>query len=205
MKLVKFFFLTIFYFCLTLTLQPDKRKVWIPLFNGKNLSGWIQHGSEKWIVKNGEILGEAVTDEYGYLATRKTYKNFELRGKFKAEGAGNSGIFFHSSLEGVNIKGVQVEVDPNPRKHTGGLYESGGRGWLILPSKEGENALKPGKWNEITFSVENNHVITYVNGIQAVDYQDQAPRYFDGVIALQLHSGGKGKMRFKDLYIREIP
>ena len=105
----------------------------------------------------------------------------------------------------MNIKGVQVEVDPNPRKHTGGLYESGGRGWLILPSKEGENALKPGKWNEITFSVENNHVITYVNGIQAVDYQDQAPRYFDGVIALQLHSGGKGKMRFKDLYIREIP
>ena len=127
-----------------------------------------------------------------------------MKGKFKAEGTGNSGIFYHSSLEGINIKGVQVEVDPNPGKHTGGLYESGGRGWLIQPGKTGEDALKPGKWNEIRFSVKGTHVTTYVNGIQAVDFDDRTPKYFNGIIALQLHSGGKGKMRFKDLYIRKI-
>ena len=100
------------------------------------------------------------------MNTKKTYIDFELKGKFKAEGTGNSGIFYHSSIEGINIKGVQVEVDPNPGKHTGGLYESGGRGWLIEPGKTGEDALKPGKWNEIHFSVKGNHVTTYLNGIQ---------------------------------------
>ena len=97
-----------------------------------------------------------------------------------------------------------MEVDPNPGKHTGGLYESGGRGWLAKPSPNGETALRPGEWNDISFSVYENRVITFVNGVRAVDYEDQAPRYFDGVIALQLHSGGEGKIRFKDLYIREI-
>jgi hypothetical protein len=37
-----------------------------------------------------------------------------------------------------------------------------------------------------------------------VDYVDATPKYTDGVIALQLHAGGEGKMRFKDITIREI-
>jgi hypothetical protein len=104
---------------------------WVPLFNGKDLTGWKNYGAEKWVASKGEILGEAVTEAYGYLATEKTYQDFELKFKFRAEGTGNSGLFYHSSIVGVDITGVQVEVDPNPDMHTGGLYESGGRGWLI--------------------------------------------------------------------------
>jgi 3-keto-disaccharide hydrolase len=185
-------------------MSAAEKGAWQSLFNGKDLAGWKNHGQEKWIVENGEILGEAVTKEYGYLATIKTYKNFEMKGQFKAEGTGNSGIFYHSTLDGVDIKGVQVEVDPNPGKHTGGLYESGGREWLVMPSEAGEKALKVGEWNDVQFSVVGNHVVSYVNGIKAVDYTDPSPRYFDGVIALQLHAGGEGKMRFKNLYVREI-
>ncbi len=181
-----------------------KKGEWVSLFNGKDLTGWKKYGNEKWNVENGEILGEAVTKAYGYLATEKTYKNFEMKAKFKGEGTGNSGIFYHSTLKGVDIEGVQVEVDPNPGMHTGGLYESGGRGWLVKPTEAGEKALKVGEWNEIQFSVIGNHVVTHVNGVEAVNYSDTAPKYFDGLIALQLHSGGEGKMRFKDLYYREI-
>ena len=94
---------------------------WTPLFNGKDLTGWKNYGAEKWTVENGEILGEAVTKEYGYLGTEATYKDFEMRGQFKAEGTGNSGIFYHSSITGTAITGVQVEVDPRPNMHTGGL------------------------------------------------------------------------------------
>jgi hypothetical protein len=177
---------------------------WVALFNGKDLTGWNKYGDEKWLVQNGEILGETVTKAYGYLGTEKAYKNFEMKGKFKAEGTGNSGIFYHSTIEGVNIKGVQVEVDPNPGKHTGGLYETGGREWVVFPYEAAEKALKVGDWNEIQFSVVGNHIVTYINGVKAVDYTDPKPKYSDGVIALQLHSGGEGKMRFKDLYIREL-
>jgi hypothetical protein len=54
------------------------------------------------------------------------------------------------------------------------------------------------------FRVEGNHIVTYVNGVLAVDYTDPKPKYTDGIVALQLHAGGEGKMRFKDLAIREI-
>ena len=177
---------------------------WEPLFNGKDLAGWKNYGEEKWTVENGEILGEAVTKAYGYLGTEKTYKDFEMRGKFKAEGTGNSGIFYHASITGTSINGVQVEVDPRPNMHTGGLYETGGRQWIVWPNSAAEQAMKVGDWNEVRFSVRGNHIMTWVNGVLALDYTDPAPKFKDGIIALQLHSGGEGRMRFKDLYIREL-
>jgi hypothetical protein len=156
------------------------------------------------VVENGEILGETLTKEYGYLSTAKTYRDFELKAKFKAEGTGNSGIFFHSKLDGVDISGVQAEVDPRPGMHTGGLYEAAGRAWLIKPDEAAEKALRIGDWNDMRIVVRGPHVRTWVNGVPAVDYVDPAPRFTDGVIALQLHSGGEGRMRFKDIQIREI-
>ena len=177
---------------------------WTPLFNGKDLTGWKNYGAEKWTVENGEILGEAVTKEYGYLGTEATYKDFEMRGKFKAEGTGNSGIFYHSSINGTAITGVQVEVDPRPNMHTGGLYETGGRSWIVWPNPDGEKAMKAGDWNDVRFSVRGNHIMTWVNGVLALDYTDPAPKFSDGIIALQLHSGGEGRMRFKDLQIRPL-
>ena len=174
------------------------------LFNGKDLAGWKAYGAERWTVDRGEILGVAVTKEYGYLATEKTYRDFELTVKFEAEGTGNSGVFFHSSITGTDIAGVQAEVDPRPGMHTGGLYESAGRGWLVKPHEGAEKALRVGGWNDMRVLVEGPHVRTWVNGAPAVDYVDAAPKYTDGVIALQLHAGGEGRMRFKDIRIREI-
>ena len=175
---------------------------WTPLFNGKDLTGWKNYGAEKWTVENGEILGEAVTKEYGYLGTEATYKDFEMRGRFKAEGSGNSGIFYHSTINGTSITGVQVEVDPRPNMHTGGLYETGGRNWLVWPNPDAERAMKVGEWNDVRFSVRGNRIVTWVNDVLALDYTDPSPKYADGIIALQLHAGGEGKMRFKDLYIK---
>jgi hypothetical protein len=122
---------------------------WTPLFNGKDLSGWKKNGDEKWIVDQGTILCESTANKYGYLTTEKTYANFVLRLKFKGEAEGNSGVFIHSRITGIDpqhgpdIEGMQVEVDPGKGKHTGGLYESGGRGWVAMPTAEGENALSP--------------------------------------------------------------
>src|SRR5215469_17483640 len=96
----------------------------------------------------GLFFAKARPNKYGYLTTEKTYRDFILRLKFKGEAAGNSGVFLHSKILGIDpkhgpdIEGMQVEVDPNVGKHTGGLYESGGRGWVAMPTAEGEQALK---------------------------------------------------------------
>src|SRR5262249_11672408 len=105
--------------------------------------------------------------------------------------------------DGPAIEGMQVEVDPSVGNHTGGLYESGGRGWVIQPAAEGERALKPGQWNQLEISVHGKHIVTRLNGVQEVDYTDVTPRFTDGVIALQIHTGGGVKMRWKDIYIQE--
>src|SRR5436309_5365901 len=113
---------------------------WTALFNGKDLSGWKKNGDEKWIVNQGTILCESTANKYGYLTTEKTYGNFDLRLKFKGEAEGNSGVFVHSRITGIDpehgpdIEGMQVEVDRGKGKHTGGLYESGGRGWVAMPT-----------------------------------------------------------------------
>jgi hypothetical protein len=46
--------------------------------------------------------------------------------------------------------------------------------------------------------------IAHLNGIKIIDFTDPTPKSFDGYIVLQLHSGGLGNMRFKDLFIRDL-
>jgi hypothetical protein len=60
---------------------------------------------------------------------------------FKQGANGNSGVFFHSQIEGTKISGWQAEVAPL-NKHTWGIYESNGRGWLIQPTADKEKVLK---------------------------------------------------------------
>ena len=98
--------------------------------------------TEKWYVEKGDLVCESGPDkQYGYLSTDKNYKNFELTLEFKQESNGNSGVFFRSGIEGVKISGWQAEVAPL-NQHTGGIYESYGRGWLIQPKPEDEKDLE---------------------------------------------------------------
>src|SRR3954471_6397818 len=115
------------------------------IFNGKDLAGWTVHGTEKWYVEGGELVCESGPDkEYGYLSTNRNYKNFILELKFKQEANGNSGVFIRSGIEGTKISGWQVEVAPSGQ-HTGGIYESYGREWLIQPKPDDEKILKQGE------------------------------------------------------------
>ncbi len=142
------------------------------MFNGKNLDGWRIHGTEKWYVEDGLLVCESGPDaEYGYLATEKTYKNFDLSIDFKQEANGNSGIFFRSSLDGTIITGWQAEVAP-PGHDSGGIYESYGRGWLVKPEKSKDSALKMGEWNTMRIRVVDDHVQTWLNGELMVDFHD---------------------------------
>ncbi len=174
------------------------------LFNGKNLKGWKIHGTEKWYVEDGELICESGPDkQYGYLATEKTFKDFELTVDFKQEANGNSGVFFHCSLDGTKIAGWQAEVAP-PGSNTGGIYESYGRGWLIKPAAEKDKNLKMGEWNTMKVVVKGDNVTTYLNGVEMITLNDAKIGAKGGQIALQIHSGGGIKVRWKNIKIKEI-
>ncbi len=174
------------------------------IFNGKNLDGWVIHGTEKWYVENGLLICESGPDkEYGYLSTKKYYDDFELNVEFLQEANGNSGVFFRSTFEGTKVSGWQVEVAP-PNHDTGGIYESYGRGWLVQIPDEKENILKMGEWNKMKIRVVGGHVTTWLNGVQMVDLEDAKIAGGKGAIALQIHSGGGIRVKWRKLKVKEL-
>ncbi len=175
-----------------------------PLFNQRDLAGWEVFGTEKWYVENGELVCESGPDKaYGYLATDREYADFILRLEFLQESNGNSGVFFRSQLDGTRISGWQVEVAP--RGHdTGGIYESYGRGWLHQVPEEREDILREGEWNDLVIRVQGDRVMTWLNGEMMTDLRDEHIGGKTGRVALQIHDGGGVKVRWKNLFIKEL-
>ncbi len=137
------------------------------------------------------------------LSTIDHYDDFELSLDFKQDADGNSGVFFRSTLEGTKITGWQAEVAP-PGNHTGGIYESYGRGWLIKPDPEKDRALKMGDWNNLKVKVIGSKVITYLNGTEMIEIEDEKIGEGKGSIALQIHDGGGIKVSWKNIKIKVL-
>ena len=171
------------------------------LFNGENLEGWIPYGTEKWYVEDGLLVSESGPDAaYGYLATEDYYKDFEVSLEFLQEADGNSGVFVRSTIEGTKVTGWQVEVAPTG-KHTGGVYESYGRGWLIKPEPEKEKVLKEGEWNTLKIRMVGNQLTSWLNGVEMVSLTDEKIGQGEGRIALQIHDGGGIKVKWRNIKI----
>jgi len=176
----------------------------VNLFNGKDLTGWRIHGTEKWFVQDGELICESGPDkQYGYLSTEGEYKDFDLELEFFQESNGNSGVFFHSQVEGTKVSGWQAEVAPL-NQHTGGIYESYGRGWLIQPARELEKNLKEKEWNKMRVHVQGNVVETWLNGQRMIRLEDEKIGSITGRIALQIHDGGGVRVRWRNLHLKPL-
>ena len=176
----------------------------VSLFNGKNLDGWIIYGTEKWYVEDGELICESGPDkDYGYLGTNKFFDDFILELDFKQEDNGNSGVFFRSTVDGVKVKGWQVEVAP-PGYHSGGIYESYGRGWLIKPDQSKDSIVKMGEWNKMKIKVYGDEVTTWINENQMIKIKDSIIGLGKGGVALQIHDGGGIKVKWKNINLTKL-
>ena len=135
------------------------------------------------------------------MATDKHYKDFELNLEFKQESNGNSGVFIRSTIEGVKVSGWQVEVAPSGM-HTGGVYESYGRGWLIKPAAEKEKVLKEGEWNKLKIVAIGDQLTSWLNGVEMITITDEKIGKGKGSIALQIHSGGGIKVKWRNIVLK---
>lgn len=179
-----------------------------PLFDGKTLNGW-QGDPELWRVENGELVGSTENKQLqrnSFLSTTKSYRNFVLRLKFKLRNH-NSGVQYRSKQHpDYVVRGYQADIADN--QYLGILYEEGGRGILkTVDAKEVAKHYKPDDWNEYVITVDGPHITQALNGYTTVDYveQDEAKGAKEGIIGLQLHTGPKMEIRFKDIEIKELP
>lgn len=174
------------------------------LFNGKDLSGWVIYGTEKWYVEDGLLISESGPDKgYGYLGTEDDFDDFEIKLEFKQEANGNSGVFIRSTVDGTKVSGWQVEVAP-PGSDTGGIYESYGRGWLIKPEPKKDKALKFGEWNKMKIVVKGDNVTSYLNGVEMVNFTDAKIGEGKGGVLLQIHDGGGIKVYWRNIVLKKL-
>jgi hypothetical protein len=177
-----------------------------PLFNGKDLSGW--EGDRKlWKVEDGSIVGLSPGIQRNqFLATEKTYGDFELRLEFRLQdGKGNTGVQFRSKrVPGSSeVEGYQADLG---EKYWGCLYDEHRRNRVLVQAADGlDDVLKKDGWNTYVIRAEGDHVVLKINGHTTVDYREPdaaIPR--TGVIALQVHSGPPMRIDFRNIRIRSL-
>lgn len=190
---------------LALAAEEDQ-KAFRPLFDGKSLDGWHVVGGGTWNVEDGVIVGTNVRSEprHGHLVTDQQYGDFTVRCVYKAV-QGNSGLYFRiaTTKGNVGVRGFQAEIDAT--KDAGGLYETGGRGWVVQPRADDvKKYFKPGEWNEMTVTAQGKKVVVHVNGTKTAQLEND-PGRLTGFIAFQVHGGQDVEVRIKEIKISGKP
>jgi hypothetical protein len=185
--------------------DDDNKKKWVSLFDGKTLQGWHTIPGGEWTVQDGAIVGRSDKQDqrHGLLVTDKAFENFEVQVRYKAI-TGNSGLYFRAEEVGgvVGVHGFQAEIDPT--NDVGGLYETGGREWVVKPTPDQVRTwYKPGKWNTMTVRADGDHITVHVNGKKTAELVNDPGRK-KGHIALQLHGSMDMHVLFKSVRIREL-
>jgi hypothetical protein len=156
----------------------EKEDGFVPLFNGKNLDGWVYGDKKDKEAKSGE--GYQVKDGVlfctkgngGNLFTEKDYENFVLRFDFKLETDSNNGIAIRSPIEGnAAYEGMEIQIlDDEGPAHKGIIkpWQHHGSVYGCVAAKPG--ALKPvGEWNEQEIVADGRHIKVTLNGKVIVD------------------------------------
>lgn len=177
-----------------------------PLFNGKNLKGWEPTPGGKWEVKNGVIVGTSPKSErrHGILLTKKRFKDFVVKAKFRVL-HGDSGFYFRVDRvkSGVSVHGFQVEIDETDE--TGGLYETGGRGWVHQPTAKvaKKRAYKKGEWSDLELTAKGGDITVKINGVVSTKLTNDKSRK-EGHIGLQLHGSQVMHVEYKDIQLKPL-
>lgn len=190
--------------------QPDSDG-FVSLFDGKTIAGWRKAGGgATYWVEDGCIVGKVGPGPNTFLCTEKTFKNFILKLEAKFDEPGNSGIQIrsHRRPQDGRVYGYQCEIDPSERSWSGGIYDEARRGWLFKldTNEEARKAFKRDDWNEFVIEAQGRRIRTWVNGVPCADFTDESDQAdLEGFIALQVHAGKKGQIRWRNIRIKELP
>jgi len=197
---------------------PDIRvKGFVSLFDGKTLDGWRrENGSARYHVEDDCIVGvcDPKSKANTFLRTDRTFRDFIFTAQVKFDVLGNSGIQFRSNQRDGNgrVYGYQCEICQKlDRRWSAGIYDEARRGWLYKLSGEenakARQAFKYDGWNTFVIKAAGRRLQTWVNGVPCADFVDMDDEHFtpEGFIALQVHIGKQGTIRWRNIKIKPLP
>jgi len=188
----------------------------VPLFNGKDLTGWRTQGN--WVVEDGLLEIRPVKGKGGwkrykdYLYTDKQYGNYVLSLEYKLPKNGNSGLHFRIADPGEDwdkidpvAKGIECQILDSHGKPDDKMshHDCGG---IIRTSPPSKNMAKPaGEWNKMVLTCDGQTIKVVLNGEEIINLQqDQGAmkdRPLKGYIALQDHGQ---QAWFRNIKIKEL-
>lgn len=195
--------------------EPKLKKGFVSLYNGKDLDDWVPRGGTCTFEAKGKtIMGTTVKGSPStYLSTKKDdYSDFIFTAEIKWIEDGNTGVMFRAQSKTSKGKetvfGPQAEMEAfsKERYWSGGIYGQSAGGWIypmwLEAHEEVRNAMKKDGWNRITISAQGDTIKTWLNGVPAAHWK--TTEYKKGFFSLQIHSGNKGKVRFRNVKVKEI-
>jgi len=192
--------------------QPKPKP--IHLFNGKNFKGWQGDTLHTWRIQDGALVGGSLAEKVPhneFISTTRSYSDYVLKLKFKLtgnEGFINGGVQFHSQRIAnppFEMTGYQADMG---KGYWASLYDESRRNKLLATADSViiKRVLRPNDWNDYEIRTEGRRIRILLNGEQTVDYTEgdtTIPQ--SGLIALQIHGGGKAEVFYKDITLEELP
>jgi len=177
----------------SLTLDAQAQRGWTTLFDGKNIDAFNKVGDANWTIADGVL--QADKGMGGYLVTKQTYTDFEIRAEFWVDTPANSGIFIR--CDNPQMPGAEAcyevnifDTRPDPTYGTGGIVNVAK---VAAPIKAG------GKWNTYEIRAQGSHLTVTLNGMKTADANDT--KHARGPFALQY---GAGVVKFRKVEVRPL-
>ncbi|HUE13740.1 MAG TPA: family 16 glycoside hydrolase, partial [Planctomycetaceae bacterium] len=189
----------------------------VPLFNGKDLTGWNKNHSDtiEWTVANETLVGvnRGVSGSGGMLSTeRANYADFHLRCETMLAEGRNSAINLRhdqSELQAgakrnyvVTIRGTDLSTDDNNREPTGTLRIAFERKPLETLQPAADLPIRSGEWFKLEIIAQGKQIRALVNGTTVVDFIDPSSTLRSGSIGLFCRWGST--IRFRNIEIKEL-
>ena len=177
---------------------------WVVLFDGKNLDNFDKVGDANWRIEDGSAVADKGN---GFLVTKASYGDFQLRAEFWVGPDANSGIFIRSTdpakITATNAYEVNI-WDDRPEKD----YATGA---IVGVAKVDPMPKSVGQWNVFEITAKGGSFTVVLNGKKTVEAQDS--KHANGVIALQHGLGNKdangvvndkGVVKFRKVEIKKL-
>lgn len=195
--------------------SEEKASGFLPLFNGKDLTGWI--GNIAGYQAEGGAIVVHPEKSGGNLYTENTYSDFVLRFDFQLTPGANNGIGIRAPLTGdAAYEGMEIQVldSEHPKYSQLQPYQYHGSVYGVIPAKRGY-LLPTGEWNREEIMIKGNRIQVTLNGT-VITEGDIAAAAQNGTMDHKAHPGllrkeghigflGHGDVvRFKNLRIKKL-
>ena len=185
--------------CVQMSTGPEPG--WVALIDGgRGLENFIGIGDANWRVEGDAIVADK--GKGGYLITRKSYKDFQIRAEFWADTSTNSGIFLRmsdrSAVTSANSYEVNIyDLRPEAKYGTGAIVDVA----AVVPMPKAG-----GQWNTYEITAKGPRMTVVLNGAQTVDVQHA--KFGEGPFALQFANGPNdapgGAIKWRKVYVKEL-